>query len=84
MTVTSTHAPSEWRYHPRADAGKKGSWSTDVAPYFPFLEFGGSIDMARCPRPAGYVENAAGLDPQVGLGRIIDLHHRLSTSYQIC
>lgn len=38
------------------DTGRKGTWSAEVAPYFPFREYVGSVDFARCPRPAGYVE----------------------------
>ena len=46
------------------DTGLKGSWSSSIAPYFPFREYGSSVDFAKCLRPAGYVENAANLDPQ--------------------
>ena len=46
------------------DTGPHGSWSSEVAPYFPFREYGGSIDTTPCPLPAGYVENPAKLEPQ--------------------
>ena len=36
----------------------------EVQPYYPFLEYGGSSDFAACPKPPGYVENPANLDPQ--------------------
>ena len=47
------------------DIGPRGSWSSSVAKYYPFNEFGGSTDMARCPIPEGYVQNPAKLNPQV-------------------
>jgi arylsulfatase A-like enzyme len=46
------------------DTGPHGSWSSEVQPYYPFLEYGGSIDSTPCPLPEGYVENPAKLDPQ--------------------
>ena len=47
------------------DTGAHGSWSSEVAPYFFFREYKGSVDFAECPLPGGYVGNAANLDPQV-------------------
>lgn len=47
------------------DTGNHGSWSSDVQPYYPFLEYGGSVDATGCPVPAGYVQNPAKLNPQV-------------------
>eukprot|EP01052_Picozoa_sp_SAG31_P069549 SAG31_NODE_28378_length_411_cov_0.657051_2_plen_101_part_01 len=46
------------------DTGEKGSWSSETAPYFPFREYSGSIDFSHCPKPPGYIENPAKLDPQ--------------------
>ena len=65
MTITQGGKTFHYDHPPYFDdTGRKGSWSSEVQPYYPFLEYAGSSDFAECPKPPGYIENPANLDPQ--------------------
>ena len=63
------------------DTGRTGSWSSEVAPYFFFREYSGSVDFAQCPLPPGYVQNPAKLGPQVCVLAMCRLHEHACASH---